>query len=440
MLAVPPQRSNLDKDGDNKRLERDATTMEAKFSIGGDEFPDFSGANNLLDSIDFDDLFMGMHDGSGDELSDLEMDPELLLAEFGGEEYSSEGNNNGNISFEECDGSNSGSSRLVEPVNPNLYKEVERFMSVDDEEEIESKKDHESESTTTTTTTMNSLIKERYKGKKSSLHKKTRSSNNNHQEKRKAKVDWTPELHKRFVEAVAKLGVDKAVPSRILELMGIHSLTRHNIASHLQKYRSHKKHLLAREAQSTNWSTQTRQIYGFARREGSGGCTISPWHHRPAMVGFPPMTTMQPHHFRPLHVWGHPSITTIALHTRMPMWPKHLVLSPSHPQPTWAPPQPDQFSPEPSFGHSRHQHRFTAAPMAGIPPNAMYKLQNNSVSPSVAAKTSLDPNPWNERIDATIGDVLAKPWLPLPLGLKPPSVDTVLMELQRQGIAKIPPS
>jgi SHAQKYF class myb-like DNA-binding protein len=47
-------------------------------------------------------------------------------------------------------------------------------------------------------------------------------------------VDWTPDLHRRFVQAVEQLGIDKAVPSRILEIMGIDSLTRHNIASHLQ--------------------------------------------------------------------------------------------------------------------------------------------------------------------------------------------------------------
>lgn len=47
-------------------------------------------------------------------------------------------------------------------------------------------------------------------------------------------MDWTPELHRRFVQAVEQLGVDKAVPSRILEIMGIDCLTRHNIASHLQ--------------------------------------------------------------------------------------------------------------------------------------------------------------------------------------------------------------
>jgi hypothetical protein len=30
-------------------------------------------------------------------------------------------------------------------------------------------------------------------------------------------VDWTPELHKKFVHAVEQLGVDHAIPSRILE-------------------------------------------------------------------------------------------------------------------------------------------------------------------------------------------------------------------------------
>lgn len=45
-----------------------------------------------------------------------------------------------------------------------------------------------------------------------------------------------------------------------------------------------------------------------------------------------------------------------------------------------------------------------------------------------------------ESVDAAIGDVLSKPWQPLPLGLKPPSVDGVLGELHRQGIPKIPPS
>jgi SHAQKYF class myb-like DNA-binding protein len=54
-------------------------------------------------------------------------------------------------------------------------------------------------------------------------------------------------LHRRFVQAVEQLGLDKAVPSRILELMGNeYSLTRHNIASHLQ-VRLTSLHLLRKD-------------------------------------------------------------------------------------------------------------------------------------------------------------------------------------------------
>ena len=42
-----------------------------------------------------------------------------------------------------------------------------------------------------------------------------------------------------------------------------------------------------------------------------------------------------------------------------------------------------------------------------------------------------------ESIDAAIGDVLVKPWLPLPLGLKPPSLDSVMSELHKQGVPSI---
>lgn len=54
---------------------------------------------------------------------------------------------------------------------------------------------------------------------------------------KKARVIWSVEMHQQFVEAVNQLGVDKAVPKRILELMRVEGLTRENVASHLQKYR-----------------------------------------------------------------------------------------------------------------------------------------------------------------------------------------------------------
>ncbi|KAL8241942.1 hypothetical protein R6Q59_012244 [Mikania micrantha] len=60
---------------------------------------------------------------------------------------------------------------------------------------------------------------------------------------KKARVVWSVELHQQFVSAVNQLGIDKAVPKRILELMNVPGLTRENVASHLQKFRLYLKRL-----------------------------------------------------------------------------------------------------------------------------------------------------------------------------------------------------
>lgn len=76
MLAVAPLRN-----------PRDETAGEPKFSIIDDEFPNLSG-DNLLDSIDFDDLFIGMED-QDHVLPSLEIESDDIFAEFsvsGGDE------------------------------------------------------------------------------------------------------------------------------------------------------------------------------------------------------------------------------------------------------------------------------------------------------------------------------------------------------------------
>lgn len=60
---------------------------------------------------------------------------------------------------------------------------------------------------------------------------------------KKPRVVWSVELHQQFVGAVNQLGIDKAVPKRILELMNVPGLTRENVASHLQKFRLYLKRL-----------------------------------------------------------------------------------------------------------------------------------------------------------------------------------------------------
>ncbi|XP_058757869.1 two-component response regulator ARR2-like isoform X2 [Vicia villosa] len=60
---------------------------------------------------------------------------------------------------------------------------------------------------------------------------------------KKPRVVWSVELHQQFVAAVDQLGIDKAVPKKILELMNVPGLTRENVASHLQKYRLYLRRL-----------------------------------------------------------------------------------------------------------------------------------------------------------------------------------------------------
>ncbi|CAK9315480.1 unnamed protein product [Citrullus colocynthis] len=442
MLALSPIRSG-NKDEKQGEMER--------FSIEGDDFPDFDDDTNLLDSINFDDLFVGINDG--DVLPDLEMDPELL-AEFSvssGEESEV----NASVCLEKFDDN----TKAIDNKDEDEQKDLDSrscgqgVESID--KEIVSKPD-ELATPTNINIEGNSLVKDG--GDKIIKPQKCSSQSKNSQGKRKVKVDWTPELHRRFVQAVEQLGVDKAVPSRILELMGIECLTRHNVASHLQKYRSHRKHLLAREAEAASWS-QRRQMYGGAAGGGGGKREVSSW-GAPTM-GFPPMTTMHPH-FRPLHVWGHPTMDQSLMH----VWPKHLPHSPSPPPPptpppsSWphaaAPPPP----PDPSYWHHHHQRvpngltsgtpcfpqpipttRFGGAGFSVVPPpHPMYKAEPTATVGRSPTHPPLDSYPSKESIDSAIGDVLSKPWLPLPLGLKPPSLDSVKVELQRQGIPKIPPT
>ncbi|KAF3794609.1 Transcription activator [Nymphaea thermarum] len=196
----------------------------------------------------------------------------------------------------------------------------------------------------------------------------------------------------------------------------------------VKKYRSHRKHLLAREAEAASWSQRRQQAaYGGTGTVGLG-CkrdVVNPWVGVAAPVpslGFPTPSPPPPpppaaihQHFRPLHVWGHPTVD---------VWPKHVASKDG-----WAHGAPTPGTP---FFSQTLQPRFAAPPVPGIP----LKPENN-VSDS---QPNFDALPSKETIDAAIGDVLTKPWQPLPLGLKPPSLEGVLTELQRQGISKLPPA
>ncbi|KAI4380596.1 hypothetical protein MLD38_006769 [Melastoma candidum] len=58
---------------------------------------------------------------------------------------------------------------------------------------------------------------------------------------KKPRVVWSVELHQKFINAVNQLGLEKAVPKKILDIMNVEGITRENVASHLQKYRMYLK-------------------------------------------------------------------------------------------------------------------------------------------------------------------------------------------------------
>ncbi|KAA8521671.1 hypothetical protein F0562_012339 [Nyssa sinensis] len=83
-------------------------------------------------------------------------------------------------------------------------------------------------------------------------HEKNRHNNEDPSTQKKPRVVWSMELHRKFVAAVHQLGIDKAVPKSILDLMNVEKLTRENVASHLQKYKIYLKRISCAASQQAN--------------------------------------------------------------------------------------------------------------------------------------------------------------------------------------------
>ncbi|XP_041005911.1 myb family transcription factor EFM-like isoform X1 [Juglans microcarpa x Juglans regia] len=70
----------------------------------------------------------------------------------------------------------------------------------------------------------------------------TTTAPNTSQSHRKARRCWSPDLHRRFVNALQMLGGSQvATPKQIRELMKVDGLTNDEVKSHLQKYRLHTR-------------------------------------------------------------------------------------------------------------------------------------------------------------------------------------------------------
>ncbi|CAI9766066.1 unnamed protein product [Fraxinus pennsylvanica] len=101
---------------------------------------------------------------------------------------------------------------------------------------------------------------------------------------RKTHIQWTQELHEKFMDAIAQLGEGRCFPKEIQELMKVPGLTRMQIASHLQKCRNH------------NWlGPQERP----RERKSHPACT--PSQEKPRKFGsLPQLGNTSSLHFKPL--------------------------------------------------------------------------------------------------------------------------------------------
>ncbi|KAH6834484.1 myb-like transcription factor family protein [Perilla frutescens var. hirtella] len=82
------------------------------------------------------------------------------------------------------------------------------------------------------------------------------------QSQRKARRCWSPELHRRFLQALQQLGGSHvATPKQIRDLMKVDGLTNDEVKSHLQKYRLHTRRPSS-STQSNNAQTPQFVVVG----------------------------------------------------------------------------------------------------------------------------------------------------------------------------------
>ncbi|KAF5735093.1 two-component response regulator-like APRR2 [Tripterygium wilfordii] len=229
---------------------------------------------------------------------------------------------------------------------------------------------------------------------------------------KKMKVDWTPELHRKFLQAVEQLGIDQAIPSRIVELMKAEGLTRHNVASHLQKFRKQRRHILPKD-DDRRWPHQKEQMQ-------RNYCSYKPimafpaYHSNPALPAGPVY-----------HVWGAPNTRPAPV----PMWGGY---------PPWP------WKPYPGMHADAWGCPVMPPPHTACPSLPQQNTSGFSNAGAVVGygmpENYFEHHPAEEIVDKVVKEAISKPWLPLPLGLKPPSAEFVLAELSRQGISTIPPN
>ncbi|KAF7057110.1 hypothetical protein CFC21_064439 [Triticum aestivum] len=94
---------------------------------------------------------------------------------------------------------------------------------------------------------------------------------------RKARRCWSPELHRRFVAALQRLGGPQvATPKQIREMMKVDGLTNDEVKSHLQKYRLHTRRASDGEQQQSASAGQWPRPEQYTTSQHSSSQSGSP--------------------------------------------------------------------------------------------------------------------------------------------------------------------
>ena len=113
---------------------------------------------------------------------------------------------------------------------------------------------------------------------------------------KRPRLVWTPQLHKRFVDVVAHLGIKNAVPKTIMQMMNVQGLTRENVASHLQKYRLYLKRMQGISSEDPSLSDQffaSTPVPQSLHESGGSGHSHRNM-HLPVSIPMPYPPTMMP--------------------------------------------------------------------------------------------------------------------------------------------------
>ncbi|CAH8314753.1 unnamed protein product [Eruca vesicaria subsp. sativa] len=90
-----------------------------------------------------------------------------------------------------------------------------------------------------------------------------------HIQKKEQRRRWSQDLHRKFVDALQKIGGSQvATPKQIRDMMKVDGLTNDEVKSHLQKYRMHiRKHPLSTSDQPVLLDKETQSLISLSRSD-----------------------------------------------------------------------------------------------------------------------------------------------------------------------------